>query len=418
MSFQGDSIVNGVQYKKCIEEDCYGQQTVVALVREKDQVVYSIGGSTANILPGEYVGEIILYDFNNPIRMFPEDVFYEFEQSTIDIEGISHNCYTCDYGNNKIIEGIGIDGSGSLINLEFAIYTSTHYQYTGLSYVEDNGSIIYKGSAYEEPTHYQPLVREGVVWHYAYHHFSYDSYYGHSTIQRLQFKGDTIINDVYYKKCYFYGSEILDENEKPLCCAREENGKVMFTAYRHEITDTLCELFPYFGIPGEHYEGNGEVMMFDFSDMQGFVDNINDQGDVYAQIQSTSDVIVNGLPAKSYKIEASGCYPCSFIEGVGSDGMNTGYLFAPFVMLSISFGPWPLGLVKITDLDGNTLYKGACFDVLPSGDMNDDGRVDISDVNEVINAMLGKSTASADVTGDGVVDIADVNAVINAMLGK
>ncbi len=217
-------------------------------------------------------------------------------------------------------------------------------------------------TAQAQTDNYQPLVREGVVWHYAYHHFIDESVGSYATIQRLQFKGDTIINGVDYKKCYFYESEVLNENEKPLCCAREENGKVMFTAYRHEITDTLCELLPIFGIPGEHYEDNGEVMMFDFSDMQDFVDNINDQGDVYAQIQSTSEVTVNGLPAKSYNISVSGCYPCSFIEGIGSDGMNTGYLFAPFVLLSTGFGSWPLGLVKLTDLEGNTLYKGAYYD--------------------------------------------------------
>ena len=31
---------------------------------------------------------------------------------------------------------------------------------------------------------------------------------------------------------------------------------------------------------------------------------------------------------------------------------------------------------------------------------------------------VGKSTVSADVTGDGKVDISDVNAIINVMLGK
>ena len=55
-----------------------------------------------------------------------------------------------------------------------------------------------------------------------------------------------------------------------------------------------------------------------------------------------------------------------------------------------------------------------------TGDINGDGKVDIADVNAVINAMLGKGglTPAADVTGDGKVDIADVNAVINLMLGK
>ena len=54
------------------------------------------------------------------------------------------------------------------------------------------------------------------------------------------------------------------------------------------------------------------------------------------------------------------------------------------------------------------------------GDLNGDGQVDISDVNAVINMMLGKvpQTPAGDVTGDGNVDISDVNAVINIMLGK
>lgn len=53
------------------------------------------------------------------------------------------------------------------------------------------------------------------------------------------------------------------------------------------------------------------------------------------------------------------------------------------------------------------------------GDVNGDGIVDISDVNIVINVMLGKeSNASADVNADENVDISDVNLVINMMLGK
>ena len=53
------------------------------------------------------------------------------------------------------------------------------------------------------------------------------------------------------------------------------------------------------------------------------------------------------------------------------------------------------------------------------GDVNQDGKVDIADVNIVINVMLGKdSNPLADLTGDGKTDIADVNTVINLMLGK
>ena len=57
------------------------------------------------------------------------------------------------------------------------------------------------------------------------------------------------------------------------------------------------------------------------------------------------------------------------------------------------------------------------------GDINGDGKVDVSDVNIIINIMLGKAQASqypgnADLNDDNHVDVSDVNAVINIMLGK
>ncbi len=58
------------------------------------------------------------------------------------------------------------------------------------------------------------------------------------------------------------------------------------------------------------------------------------------------------------------------------------------------------------------------------GDVNGDGKVDITDVNVIINIMLGKDDAAnyggrANVTGDDdTIDVSDVNAVINILLGK
>ena len=52
-------------------------------------------------------------------------------------------------------------------------------------------------------------------------------------------------------------------------------------------------------------------------------------------------------------------------------------------------------------------------------DVTHDGMVDISDVNAVINVLLGKATSgAADVNGDYTTDITDVNIIINQMLGK
>ena len=54
------------------------------------------------------------------------------------------------------------------------------------------------------------------------------------------------------------------------------------------------------------------------------------------------------------------------------------------------------------------------------GDANGDGKVDVSDVNIIINMMLGKAevTDAGDANHDGRVDVSDVNYVINVMLGK
>ena len=55
----------------------------------------------------------------------------------------------------------------------------------------------------------------------------------------------------------------------------------------------------------------------------------------------------------------------------------------------------------------------------PTGDVNGDGKVDIDDINLLINILLGISpeTGSANVDGKGSVDVSDVNGLINIILG-
>ena len=62
-------------------------------------------------------------------------------------------------------------------------------------------------------------------------------------------------------------------------------------------------------------------------------------------------------------------------------------------------------------------------DVTPQplkGDVNGDGKVEIDDVNALINILLGKAeaTAAANVDGVGGIDVQDVNVLINIILGK
>ncbi len=64
---------------------------------------------------------------------------------------------------------------------------------------------------------------------------------------------------------------------------------------------------------------------------------------------------------------------------------------------------------------------GSSAQAASTGDFNNDGAIDIDDVNLLINVMLHKSDideAVADVTGDGTVDIDDLNKFINVMLHK
>lgn len=67
-------------------------------------------------------------------------------------------------------------------------------------------------------------------------------------------------------------------------------------------------------------------------------------------------------------------------------------------------------------------YTTAEFTVprmMKTGDVTSDGRVDVSDINAIINMVLGIEPKSdeGDVSGDGKVDVLDVNKLINIMLG-
>jgi len=74
-----------------------------------------------------------------------------------------------------------------------------------------------------------------------------------------------------------------------------------------------------------------------------------------------------------------------------------------------------------TDASGNSLATG-CGAPVPvetpcNCDINGDGKVDVSDVQLIINEALGIIPAVNDLNHDGVVNIADVQIVINSVLG-
>lgn len=54
-----------------------------------------------------------------------------------------------------------------------------------------------------------------------------------------------------------------------------------------------------------------------------------------------------------------------------------------------------------------------------SGDLNSDGKVDITDVQVCVNHVLGVQDwgTNADVNSDGAVNVLDVQAIVNIILG-
>lgn len=278
---------------------------------------------------------------------------------------------------------------------------------------------------------YQPLVREGVVWHYANEYWDRDEdgfpidstcriIYG----RKMEFSGDTVISGVQYKKCFRYYNDWLDDGQEPYVYGREKNGRVSF------MNPTFEGYVPEFALRGEYYNLTGEYDVYDFEDMGSFLSQTTERlGPV--EIVSVTTVQVGGNPAKCYRIHMNSTFTCwaKYIEGVGVDndsfGLSTCSIELP-ILVGILGTPSALGLVMLTDKSGEVLYKGAYYNedyargyrTTMRSDMNGDHKVDIGDVNIAINAMLGKSADAADVNGDGACDIADVNAVINAMLGK
>ncbi len=215
----------------------------------------------------------------------------------------------------------------------------------------------------------KPLVREGVVWHYAYEDFEISDIDGlspdpdtyHIIDQKMQFRGDTTIWGITYKKCYFYETEQMASDERPVVLAREDNGKAIFapTVFNQNAYASGYFFHPLNTLAGPYASITGEYVVYDFGDIPGFLAELQAQDEYYVapELMSVSTTVVGSDSVRCYKTN----WGDSYVESVGIDGPYSGYLDDPFPERPTCICPGVKGLIMLTDLEGNMLYEGTYY---------------------------------------------------------
>ena len=194
MEISGDTIVNGVTYKKLYLHplsEPIGLSEPYALVREENKVVYIysdpntftgiywemicwyIDWNTLPLVAGQATNEWVLYDFNDVNRTFsnitaeiiednaryrkiPEYTYSE----TIELQGESAKVYVGDFPTPYLIEGLGYVGEMYMVEqLQGWVYSAADvcaplplgypfYYYEFSYFADDEGNVLYKGPAY------------------------------------------------------------------------------------------------------------------------------------------------------------------------------------------------------------------------------------------------------------------------------
>ena len=422
----GDTIIAGLPCKKLYSHNVYNSGTTdyVLALYETDKKVYCF--------PAGSVEKYLLYDFgaskgdeifvagntnSKPLYV----TMYVNENKSINIRGTEHqalNVMRLDIPKDDTAWASGwwIDGVGSEEGPLNTWIFKAPGNYDNLVSCEVNGTVIYTASdllLLKEK--YMPLLREGVKWVNLETVYSQEGeeYSEYDLFYVVEVKGDTVIDGITYKKCYRYPRMTWDKplidcsTTEPIAILREEAPKV----YIRSSKDS------YYGLGEERFWGDifinidygEEAVLYDFSDQGRF--------------QPIGTAEVAGQPCQTFKFKDEPGLAGVFVEGVGYDSSIDGDLLFPGYM-----GPYTagvkyssIGLHHVEDADGNIIYKGANYGKCARLDMDWNTKLDVEDVNAVINLILKESKPSqygrsADANGDGRVDVEDVNALINAIL--
>ena len=400
--FKGDTIVNDIEYKKCyIESDT--AKFVAALMREdvaaKQVFVYypeSLFGDTYNARIHIHIldhfkshqdleKEYVLYDFNN---IYNSAMIAEWKSVTniTDESFISvgdKQCKRTRVTNNSsvnsntqsaffsLVEGVGFVSEAyneqlfyskgcfyEGIMFDFLSYDQTNDGWEMITYfnrlVADDGTVLY-----ESPNTYTPLVREGVKWNcvLCYRNVwlpekNYDCKY------HIEFKGDTIIDDKTYQKCYYIFEDSANyPNDIPRAFVREDVAtKQVYVLHNPEYSND-----------NSANESNAtEVLLYDFGNITNASQTWAFWPTHYNMYYTTELVEVGKEQCVMYKLSdnISTAFDIDFIEGIGySKGNNNGHddrgcgdLLTPVPFISTSgYNKFPVFL-NYEDFRGNIIY--------------------------------------------------------------
>ena len=294
ISFDGDTIINGKNYKKCFyqfaDNDVATSDIPRAFVREDlaDRKVYCIDNLDFQYYvaaPATYNdiytpdGEYLLYDFANPVSKEQSWYFYDYTDivsSVVEVGDKKLNKY--EVIGLSLIESIGYAGNGNdyenycfhgdlLIPMiaYMPCLCETSYP-TFRRFVDENDNTIFSVSRFEADENYTPLVREGIKWncvmHKTYNYPTKPEEQDTHSFYSIKFKGDTIINGIEYKKFYYEFDDINEpSNVIPRAFLREDTyNKKVYVIYNGNYT---CDK----GLVTMPVENDTEYLLYDFEDL-------------------------------------------------------------------------------------------------------------------------------------------------------
>ena len=180
---------------------------------------------------------------------------------------------------------------------------------------------------------YIPLVKEGVRWECEIihltvpediepsYHYPYD----------IVISGDSIINNVEYKKCHyiFKGYNDAPCDETLIALLREDiNTKRVYAIFSDKYKFPIPHVIPeYSYAQGESFTFNKEELLYDFADLR----NSNQYWGCLSNFTST-DTIIDNISRKMYVNNLEYQKPSGIIEGIGVMGNPhiTGDLLFPY----------------------------------------------------------------------------------------